>query len=150
MWLYQNTNEEFDPDKIEEKIVGFVYLIQHIPTGKRYIGKKLLTKAKTRQIKGKKKRTRVESDWRDYFGSNSKLIEEVQKNGQDQYLREILHLCKTRSELNYWETWEIFSRHALIGDSYYNEWVSCRIRKNQLKLNSINPAQLLIQDESGK
>lgn len=150
MWLYHHTNEEFNPNEIEDKIVGFVYLITHIPTGRKYVGKKLLTKAKTRQVKGKKKRTRVESDWRDYFGSNTKLIEEVKKNGQEQYLREILHVCKTRSELNYWETWEIFDRHALIGESYYNEWVTCRIRKDQLKLSTSKSTPILIKNsESG-
>jgi hypothetical protein len=67
-----------------------------------------------------------------YWGSNKKLQEELKENGEDQYVREILHLCKTRSECSYWETWEIFSRHALMHESYYNEWVSCRIRKDHL------------------
>jgi hypothetical protein len=130
-WFFLNTTDEFTEEHIGEAF-GFVYMITHLKTGRKYIGKKFFTKSKTKQVKGKKKRSRVSSDWLSYWGSNKKLQEEVKENGKDQYVREILHLCKTRSECSYWETWEIFSRHALMHDSYYNEWVSCRIRKDHL------------------
>jgi hypothetical protein len=130
-WFFLNTTDEFTEEHIGEAF-GFVYMITHLKTGRKYIGKKFFTKSKTKQVKGKKKRSRVSSDWMSYWGSNKKLQEEVKENGKDQYVREILHLCKTRSECSYWETWEIFIRHALMHDSYYNEWVSCRIRKDHL------------------
>jgi hypothetical protein len=130
-WYFQNTADEFTEDMIGDAF-GMVYLITHIKTGKRYIGKKFFTKSKTKQVKGKKKRTRVKSDWETYYGSNKVLQEEVKQNGPDQYTREILHLCKTRSECSYWENWEIFHRHALLSENYYNEWTSCRIRKDHL------------------
>ena len=130
-WYFQNTADEFTEDMIGDAF-GMVYLITHIKTGKRYIGKKFFTKSKTKQVKGKKKRTRVKSDWETYYGSNKVLQEEVKQNGSDQYVREILHLCKTRSECSYWENWEIFHRHALLSENYYNEWTSCRIRKDHL------------------
>lgn len=130
-WFFLNTKDEFTEEHIGEAF-GFVYMITHLKTGRKYIGKKFFTKSKTKQVKGKKKRSRVSSDWMTYWGSNKKLQEEVKENGVDQYIREILHLCKTRSECSYWETWEIFSRHALMHESYYNEWVSCRIRKDHL------------------
>ena len=130
-WFFLNTTDEFTEEHIGDAF-GFVYMITHLKTGRKYIGKKFFTKSKTKQVKGKKKRSRVSSDWMSYWGSNKKLQEEVKENGKDQYVREILHLCKTRSECSYWETWEIFSRHALMHDSYYNEWVSCRIRKDHL------------------
>ena len=129
-WLYHNTTEQFKEEVAD--YFGFVYLITHIPTGRKYIGKKFFTKAKTKQVKGKKKKIRVTSDWEKYWGSNKKLQEEVKINGVDNYTREILHLCKTRSECSYWETWEIFNRHALMNDSYYNKWVSCKIRKDHV------------------
>jgi hypothetical protein len=138
VWLFHNTKEEFNPSEIEDKIIGFVYIITHIPTGKKYIGKKLLTRAKTKQVNGKKRRFRVESDWRDYWGSNQTLAEEVKQQGEQNYTREILHLCKTKSELSYLETWEIFNRDVLLKEEYYNEWVSVRVRKDQLKSLSIN------------
>lgn len=130
-WFFLNTTDEFTEEHIGEAF-GFVYMITHLKTGRKYIGKKFFTKSKTKQVKGKKKRSRVSSDWMTYWGSNKKLQEELKENGEDQYVREILHLCKTRSECSYWETWEIFSRHALMHESYYNEWVSCRIRKDHL------------------
>lgn len=130
-WFFLNTTDEFTEEHIGEAF-GFVYMITHLKTGRKYIGKKFFTKSKTKQVKGKKKRSRVSSDWMTYWGSNKKLQEEIKDNGEDQYVREILHLCKTRSECSYWETWEIFSRHALMHESYYNEWVSCRIRKDHL------------------
>ena len=135
MWYFHNTAQEFTPEDAEGYF-GFVYLITHSSTGRRYIGKKFFTKSKTKQVKGKKKKIRVQSDWLDYYGSNAELAEEV-KGKEHEYDREILHLCKTRSECAYWETWEIFSRHALINPSYYNQWVSCKIRKANLKLIDI-------------
>jgi hypothetical protein len=130
-WFFHSTKEEFTEDMIGDAF-GMVYLITHIKTGKKYVGKKFFTKSKTRQVKGKKKRTRVKSDWETYYGSNKALQEEVKKNGPEEYVREILHLCKSRSECSYWENWEIFTRHALMLESYYNEWTSVRVRKDHL------------------
>ena len=130
-WYLHNTAQEFTEDMIGDAF-GMVYIITHTPTGKKYVGKKFFTKAKTRQVKGKKKRSRVASDWITYWGSNKELQEEVKKNGEEQYTREILHLCKSRSELSYWESFEIFSRHALMSETYWNQWISCKIRKDHL------------------
>jgi hypothetical protein len=130
-WYFNNTNAEFTENDIGDNF-GFVYLITHNPTGRKYIGKKFFTKAATKQVKGKRKRIRKSSDWLDYWGSNKTLQEEVKLNGAEQYTREILHLCKTRSTCSYWESWEIFSRHALLSESFYNQWVSCKIRKDHV------------------
>jgi len=130
-WFYHNTPQEFKEEDIQEYF-GFVYLITHNPTGRKYIGKKFFTMAATRQVKGKRKKIRKSSDWEKYWGSNKKLQEEVKLNGEENYTREILHLCNSRSACSDWETFEIFNRHALVGDGYYNEWVSCKIRKDHL------------------
>jgi len=130
-WYHHNTPAEITSEQTEGYF-GFVYLITHIKTGQRYVGKKFFTKSKTKQVKGKKKKIRVASDWETYWGSNTKLQEDVKLNGEEEYTREVLHLCKNRSECSYWETYEIFNRHALMTESYYNEWVSCRIRKAHL------------------
>ena len=133
-WYFATTADEFTEDDIGDNF-GFVYIITHIPTGRKYIGKKFFSKAGYKQVKGKRKKIRKTSDWENYWGSNKELQEEVKKNGEEQYTREILHLCKTRSECSYWETWEIFTRHALLSDRFYNSWVSCRIRKDHLKVS---------------
>ena len=146
MWYYYNTAAEFNLDDTEGYF-GFVYLITHNPTGRKYIGKKFFTKAATRQIKGKKKKIRKTSDWETYWGSNIELQAEVTKNGEEQYTREILHLCKSRSECSYWETFEIFSRQALLSDSYYNSWVTCKIHKSHV-LGKINGSQTISKQRS--
>ena len=54
MWYFHNTPQEFTPEDAEGYF-GFVYLITHTPSGRRYVGKKFFTKSKTKQVKGKKK-----------------------------------------------------------------------------------------------
>ena len=141
MWYYHNTTETFKEEDIQDHL-GFVYLITHISTGRKYIGKKFFTKAKTKQVKGKKKKIRVASDWETYWSSSEELKAEVLKNGEDQYTREILHLCKTRSACSYWETYEIFTRHALLSDLYYNAWCSCKIHKAHV-IGKLNGSQTI-------
>ena len=131
-WTYNH--KEFTGEEIGEYF-GMVYLITNVRTGRKYVGKKFFTKAARRQVKGKSKKVRIESDWEKYFGSNKVIQEEVKSLGEDVFKREILHLCKSRSECSYWETWEIFNRDALRTDDYYNDWVSCRIRKAHLLSN---------------
>ena len=130
-WFYHNTAEQFKEEDIQDHL-GFVYLITHMPTGRKYVGKKFFTKAKTKQVKGKKKKIRVSSDWETYWSSSEELKAEVKTNGEEQYTREILHLCKTRSACSYLETWEIFSRHALLSEQYINSWVTCKIHKKHV------------------
>lgn len=112
---------------------GYVYLIENSIDGKKYIGRKYFTAAGYRQVKGKRKKIRKASDWETYYGSNEKLKAEVAEIGEHNYKRTILHLCKSKSECSYWETFEIFSRHALLNEIYYNEWVQCKIRRAHLK-----------------
>ncbi len=129
MWTYRN--KEFNQTEAEGYF-GFVYIITHIPTNRKYVGRKFFTKAGTKQVNGKKKKIRKVSDWQTYWSSSEMLQEEVKQNGEDQYTREILYLCKTKSELSYWETYEIFNRHALLNEHYYNSWCSCKIHKKHL------------------
>lgn len=137
MWIFHNTHEQFKEEDATNYF-GFVYLITHTPTGRKYVGKKFFTKSQTKQVKGKKKKSRISSDWINYWGSNEELKNEVRERGEEQYVREILHLCKTKSECSYWETFEIFIRGALLSESYYNSWVSCKIHKNHVLGKLIN------------
>jgi hypothetical protein len=112
---------------------GFVYLIENLITNRKYVGRKYFSKAGVRQVNGKKKKVRKTSDWENYFGSNETLKREVAELGEHNFRRTILHLCKNKSECSYWETFEIFTRHCLLDELYYNEWVSAKIRKAHLK-----------------
>lgn len=128
-WLYNR-----EPlTEIPEGMIGFVYLITNQANGMKYIGKKNFYFSKTKQVKGKKKRIKVESDWKDYFGSNKTLIEHVSLFNENKFTREILHLCKTKGEMTYYETKHIFAVDAVISEKYYNDWVMCRVRKNHIK-----------------
>ena len=129
-WTYNG--KEFTEDQIGEYF-GIVYLITNSKTGRKYVGKKFFTQAGRRQIKGKVKKVRKPSNWLMYWGSNKVLQEDVNKQGEQNFTREILHLCKTKGELSYWETYEIFSRHALRTDEYYNDWCSVKVRANHLE-----------------
>ena len=116
--------------------VAFVYLIENLHNGRKYLGKKLLTKAKTLPKTKKRKRVqrlRVESDWQEYYGSNKALLEDVDKIGQDKFKRTILRLCRTKGEASYYEAKYIFESDAIILDCYYNSWCSVRVRNTHLK-----------------
>lgn len=129
-WLYQG--QEWNPDDLDPKILyGFVYLIENISNGKKYVGKKFLWSSKRKQVKGKRKRYLAESDWRDYNGSNSTLIEDIEQGNN--IVKHILHLCGNKSECAYLEAREQFERRVLESEDYYNDWVSVRVRKANLK-----------------
>ncbi len=129
MWFFHN--KEFTEDDIGDAI-GFVYCITNLTNNRKYIGKKLFTKAGRKQVKGKIKKVRKVSDWLLYYGSNDELKKDVASLGTDNFKREILYLCKSRSECSYLETAEIFMRDALLKEEYYNSWVTCKIHKSHV------------------
>jgi hypothetical protein len=49
MWLYEDKEFEHSGEWY-----GFIYLIENLKNGRKYIGRKYLTKAGTKTIKGKK------------------------------------------------------------------------------------------------
>lgn len=131
MWLYEE--KEIDYELVND-YYGFVYLIEHIETGKRYIGRKYFTKASSKQVKGKRKRCRKESDWKDYWGSSSRLLLDIEKQGQDKFKRSILRLCKTRGECNYWEAKLQFMHNVLETDDYYNDNIMMKFTRRNIGL----------------
>lgn len=137
MWYYQG--KEFTENDIEVGIVGFVYKITNLITGKKYIGKKTFYFSKTKKVKGKNKRTLISSDWNSYYGSNKVLQEDVEKHGSENYKREILYLCKTKSECSYLELREQIDNRVLESDDYYNEYIIVRLNKKHLKNIRENP-----------
>lgn len=131
MWKYEGC--EFT--EVPENIIGFVYKITNTQTGRQYIGKKLFTFAKRKQVKGRRKRIRVESDWREYFGSNKELIHDVTTYGRDAFQREILRLCTTKGQCSYFEAKFQFEHGVLEQpDKFYNDWIMCKVHRKHLKL----------------
>lgn len=128
MWYYKN-----EPYEEIGEYVGFVYQITNTLNNKKYIGKKNFYFSKTKQVKGKKKRIKVESDWKTYYGSNKELQEDVNKYGEHNFRRDILMLCKSKGQFSYYEAKFQFDNNVLERDDYYNTWIMCRIHKKHLK-----------------
>jgi hypothetical protein len=140
-WTYRE--KDFTEDLIDDNI-GFVYEITNLISGRKYIGKKLFHSARTKQVKGKKKRYKVSSDWQNYYGSNEELKTDVNTIGKENFNRIILHLCKSKGECSYLEAKEQFSRNVMESDDYYNTWIMVRVRKSHIKGYNV---RLLERDE---
>lgn len=140
-WIYQGNVIEELPDSC----VGFVYLITNALTGRKYIGKKLgkfsKTTYKTIKLKNgtkkkKKIKNKIPSDWQTYYGSNQNLLKDVETLGKENFIREILYFCKTKSECSYLEAQEQFSRKVLESKDYYNNLIMVRIHGSHILKNS--------------
>ena len=136
-WLYQETliNE------LPEDCIGFVYCITNLTNNRKYIGKKLAkfskTTYKTVKLKNgtkkkKKIRSKVDSDWQTYYGSNLELNKAVEKLGTENFKREILYYCKSKAECSYIEAREQFDRKVLESKDYYNGQISVRVHGSHI------------------
>jgi hypothetical protein len=126
LWYY---NDEI-VEELPEGTVGFVYLITNTTNNRKYIGKKLAQFKRTKPpLKGRKnkRRSTVESDWREYYGSSDELNEDVEKLGTQSFKREILFYCTSKSELSYVEAREQFNYKVLESDEYYNGHIRVRV-----------------------
>jgi hypothetical protein len=134
-WLYGDEIINEPP----EGVIGFIYLITNLSNGKKYIGKKLFlfskVKYKTVKLKnGKKKRkkikSKVNSDWQNYWSSSEELKTDVKNLGTDNFKREILRYCYSKNELSYYEAKYQFENDVLLNeDLWYNRWISVKVRK---------------------
>ena len=138
MWLYNNQQITELPDDC----VGFVYLITNLTNDRKYIGKKLSkfskTSYKTVTLKNgtkkkKKIKSKIDSDWLEYYGSSIELNKDVELLGKDSFLREILFFCKSKAECSYIEAREQFTRKVLESDDFYNGQISVRVHGSHIK-----------------
>lgn len=141
-WLYQGNSI----DNLPEDCVGFVYQITNNISGRKYIGKKLAKFSKTTQKtvklkngtkKKKKIRSKVDSDWREYYGSNDQLNKDVAALGADNFTREILYFCKSKAECSYIEAREQFTRKVLESADWYNGHIQVRVHGSHI-INKLN------------
>lgn len=129
-WLYKD--KDFTEDMVGD-LIGFVYIITNLTNNRKYIGKKFFQSSKTKILKGKKKKYKVQSDWQTYYGSNEELKKDVTIQGHDKFKREILHLCVSKGTCGYLEAKEQFVQGALESSDYYNSWIMVRVRKDHIK-----------------
>ena len=131
-WLY-NKKEINDIADLPEGAFGFIYQTTHIPTGKKYIGKKSLMYNLKKKL-GKKekalwegkgrppmyKRVLKESDWKTYHGSHA-FIKDCVNESPDDLTREIIHIAYHKKELTYLECKYQFSLGVLENKKYLND-----------------------------
>ena len=128
-WLYKN-KEINEISDLPKDAFGFIYQTTHLPTNKKYIGKKSLMYNLKKKL-GKKekllwegkgrppvyKRVLKESDWKTYYGSHS-FIKEANK---EDLKREILEIAYHKKELTYLECKYQFVLGVLESKSYLND-----------------------------
>ena len=138
MWTYNQQIIE----ELPEDCVGFVYEITNLTDNRKYIGKKLAkfsrTKYKTVTLKNgtkkkKKIKSKIDSDWMDYYGSSIELNKDVEELGKENFAREILFFCKSKAECSYIEAREQFTRRVLESTDYYNGQISVRVHGSHIR-----------------
>ena len=129
-WLYQGT--AFTSADIND-FFGFVYRITNVENGRQYIGRKYFYQF--RKPRGKSRRVKSESDWKKYYGSSDELNADRKEIGNEYFRREILSLHKTKGQVNYEETKQLFLNNVLTealddgGPLYYNSNILGRYMK---------------------
>jgi hypothetical protein len=124
-----------------EGTYGFIYKVTHIPTQKKYIGKKVLFfernvklgKKETEALKEERKAAGIggrvpakkkvvkESDWKTYYGSQTEIKALVKNSRAEDWSREILEFVPTKKLLTYYEIKHIFINDALENKDYLND-----------------------------
>jgi len=115
-WTYKN-KEIGDITQFPENTFGFVYITTHKPSGKSYIGKKVLFHNKKQKI-GKKELDKLqgvvgrrpsyklvvkESDWKTYYGSQTDIKALLVEGKKDEFERSILKMCPDKKSMTYFE-----------------------------------------------
>ena len=107
-WIYNG--KVFESDNIQDYF-GFVYHIHCTTTGRDYIGRKYFWSFRT--PKGKSRKVKSESDWKNYYGSCPELKEDILKYGKENFTRTIISLHKTKGKTNFEETRQLFTNNVL-------------------------------------
>lgn len=138
-WIYDG-NQVSSVDDMPEGVYGFIYEVTHLPSGRKYLGRKQVTftrkkkigKRESKQIKEQKKLNgeravspkykyvTKESDWKDYYGSSDEVKELIKEGSTDDFKREILEYAFHKKQLSYKETSLLFTRKVLETDEYIN------------------------------
>jgi hypothetical protein len=132
MWVY-NLTQINSLEDIPEGSFGFIYITTHLPTGKRYLGKKSLfhnvkKKLTKKQLaeqtgRGRKSLTETiqkESDWKTYYGSEDFIKQKIKEGKQDEFTRSIICFAPNKKLLTYYECKHQFSYGVLEDEKWMN------------------------------
>lgn len=134
-WTYRD-NEITEVEQIGSPF-GFVYRITNLTTGMIYVGSKQVVSVRKKKF-GKRKiasmgdRRKSKYDiivqemkgWKSYTGSSKLLNEHIARG--DKYIKEIVELCSSKTELKYKEVCMIICEDTLVDERYYNANVSIK------------------------
>lgn len=135
--------ENLPDEKSVEDNHGFIYVIENLRNGRKYIGCKQFwsnrktkvvcrTKGKVVKVDGvskkKSKRKLVEMDWKTYTGSSYEFNMDI-LNG-DPIKRTILRIVPTAGLMAFYEMIEQLETKCFIKPEYYNGIINVRLGKN--------------------
>jgi hypothetical protein len=137
MWKYKEQIIENIEDFGQETPFGFIYIVTHVPTGKKYLGKKSLFHTLNKKLgkkelaqqpvtRGRAKTTKQivkESDWKTYYGSEDFIKTLIKENKQNEFTREIIQLVYNKKLLTYFECKYQFTYGVLENP----EWINSNI-----------------------
>jgi len=127
---------------------GYIYMTSFLDVNRQYIGKKNFfhnTNVKlgkkelenlpvTRGKKPSKKKVTKESDWKTYYGSSQEVKDLLKITPKDRVIRSVLHICKSKKELTYYECKYLFQYGVLEPNNtyYINDNIQGRFFKKDL------------------
>lgn len=124
MWLYKD-KEIKELTDMPEHSFGFIYEVTHLPTGRKYLGKKQLISVQNKPLgkkelaaltdkrASKKKKVIKESDWKTYYGSHPEIKSLIKEGKQLEFKREILIFVPTKKLLTYYENKFLFINEVI-------------------------------------
>ena len=122
-----------------EGTFGFIYEVTHTPTGRKYIGKKVLYFNRTLPpLAGQKRKRKVvkESDWKTYFGSHAEIVDLIKEGKQEEFTKQILCFVRSKKFLTYYETKYLFIKEVL---EYRNNYINDNVLGKFYRKDFITP-----------
>ena len=146
-WTYKQ-HEIGDITQFPENTFAFVYIVTHKPSGKCYIGKKVLFHNKKQKL-GKKDLEKLqgivgrrpsyklvvkESDWKTYYGSQSDIKQLLLEGKKDEFERTILRMCPDKKSLTYFEVkYQMIYQVLEKPDEFFNDNILGKFYTKDLK-----------------
>lgn len=129
-WKYRgDDSDRHAPDG--SLMLGFVYRVTEISTGRWYVGKRQMVSNPKDTRKGARKgsRRRKENDWRKYKTSSTAIVELCEEHGESHFDWEILSFHNSKSMLAWIELGHQVRGDCLRNEMSFNGIVNIRLSK---------------------